>query len=130
MLSHKEIIARFKLEDESAGYDANAIDQIQLAGFGHGKDGLGWSDACDAHAIDMDIEHTAQILFVPEAKVRRIYDEAWREGAATIGAAGSAIAAVKRARAKRSVDEVRIQRAEANLAQAPAAKKRAARASA
>jgi len=109
MLSHKEIIARFKLEDESAAYDANAIDQIQLAGFKHGKDGLRWDDACDAAAIDMDVEHTAQILFVPEAKVRRIYDEAWREGAAS-----------------RSVDEVRIQRAEANLAQAPKkAKKRA-----
>jgi hypothetical protein len=102
MLSPKEIAKRFSLDESSADFDAKAIDEIQLAGFEHGKAALSWDDACVAHAVDMDIEHTAQLLFVPEAKVRRVYNDAWREGAATRIPSGKTPARRQRAAARAS----------------------------
>lgn len=102
MLSHKEIAKRFSLDEISADFDAKAIDEIQLAGFEHGKAALSWDDACVAHAIDCDIEHTAQLLFVPKGKVRRVYDEAWREGAATRIPSGQTPARPRRRAAARA----------------------------
>lgn len=82
MLSHDEIKKRFDLDEDSAAYDAKLIDEVQYLGFAHGKAGEKPGDA-DYDAAAIDISHTAQILFVPEAKVRSVYEDAWKEGLAT-----------------------------------------------